>query len=79
MSGTYNYGGPVMILVAWPISGVLTYFMTLTLSELASAYPVAGAMFSWSWKAARGGIGGERGWAWIVSGFVMGGHVGNVR
>ncbi|KIR53725.1 amino acid/metabolite permease [Cryptococcus gattii Ru294] len=66
VSGTYNYGGPVMILVAWPVSGVLTYFMTLTLSELASAYPVAGAMFSWSWKAARGGIGGERGWAWIL-------------
>ncbi|OWZ59859.1 amino acid/metabolite permease [Cryptococcus neoformans c45] len=78
VSGTYNYGGPAMILVAWPISGVLTYFMTLTLSELASAYPVAGAMFSWSWKAARGGIGGERGWAWMVSGFVMGGHVGNL-
>ncbi|KIR69184.1 amino acid/metabolite permease [Cryptococcus bacillisporus CA1873] len=66
VSGTYNYGGPVMILVAWPVSGVLTYFMTLTLSELASAYPVAGAMFSWSWKTARGGIGGERGWAWIL-------------
>ncbi|ODN80910.1 hypothetical protein L202_03035 [Cryptococcus amylolentus CBS 6039] len=78
VSGTYSYGGPIMILVAWPLAGIFTFALTLTLSELSSAYPVAGAMFSWTWKAARGGIGGERAWAWLVSGFVMGGHVGNI-
>ncbi|WVQ79073.1 hypothetical protein IAT38_001167 [Cryptococcus sp. DSM 104549] len=78
VSGTYSYGGPIMILVAWPISGVFTIILTLTLSELASAYPVAGAMTSWAWKTARGGVGGERGWAWVIMGFVMGGHVGNI-
>ncbi|WVQ73758.1 hypothetical protein IAR50_003338 [Cryptococcus sp. DSM 104548] len=78
VSGTYSYGGPIMILVAWPIAGIFTFVLTLTLSELSSAYPVAGAMFSWTWKAARGGVGGERIWAWLVSGFVMGGHVGNM-
>lgn len=48
------------------------------MSELASAYPVAGAMSSWAWKLARGGIGGERYWGWVVGAFVMGGHIGNL-
>nr|XP_019004654.1 amino acid/metabolite permease [Kwoniella mangroviensis CBS 8507]OCF68115.1 amino acid/metabolite permease [Kwoniella mangroviensis CBS 8507] len=71
VSGCYAYGGPAMILVAWPTSGVFCFFLTLTLSELASAYPVSGAMASWSWKLARGGIGGERGWAWLMGGFML--------
>ncbi len=52
--------------------------MVSTMSELASAYPVAGAMSSWAWKLTRNGIGGERYWGWIVSAFVMGGHIGNL-
>nr|XP_019050170.1 amino acid/metabolite permease [Kwoniella bestiolae CBS 10118]OCF29100.1 amino acid/metabolite permease [Kwoniella bestiolae CBS 10118] len=71
VSGCYAYGGPAMILVAWPTSGVFCFFLTLTLSELASAYPVSGAMSSWAWKLARGGIGGERGWAWLMGGFML--------
>ncbi|WWC87680.1 uncharacterized protein L201_002571 [Kwoniella dendrophila CBS 6074] len=78
VSGCYAYGGPAMILVAWPVSGIFCFFLTLTLSELASAYPVSGAMSSWAWKLARGSVGGERGWAWLMGGFVMGGHVGNM-
>nr|XP_018264501.1 amino acid/metabolite permease [Kwoniella dejecticola CBS 10117]OBR86659.1 amino acid/metabolite permease [Kwoniella dejecticola CBS 10117] len=71
VSGCYAYGGPAMILVAWPVSGVFCFFLTLTLSELASAYPVSGAMSSWAWKLARGGVGGERGWAWLMGGFML--------
>ena len=94
VSGTYDYGGPLMIvsvlldrqralltpsqLIAWPLSGVASIFLTLTLSELASAYPVAGAMASWAWKCARGGVGHERAWGWLMGGFVLGGHMGNV-
>lgn len=93
VSGAYGYGGPGMIvsyssgdgvtkltvqLIMWPLSGFLSLFLTLTLSELASAYPVSGAMASWAWKCARGGVGGERGWAWLMGGVVLGGHVGNV-
>jgi len=48
------------------------------LAELASAYPVAGAMVSWSWKLARASIGGERQWGWLMSGIVLGGHMGGV-
>lgn len=66
-------------LVAWPMSGLLSLFLTLTLSELASAYPVAGAMASWAWKCARGGVGGERKWGWLLGGVVLAGHAAAVR
>ncbi|WWD16702.1 hypothetical protein CI109_101133 [Kwoniella shandongensis] len=78
VSGAYSYGGPLMILVAWPVSGILCFFLTLTLSEFASAYPVAGAMATWAWKIAKNGVGRERGWSWLITGFVIGGHVGNI-
>ncbi|RXK41391.1 hypothetical protein M231_01296 [Tremella mesenterica] len=71
VSGAYSYGGPLMIIIAWPLSGILSMCLTLTLSELASAYPVSGAMASWAWKCARGGVGGERGWGWLMTGFVL--------
>ena len=35
-------------------------------------------MASWAWKLARGGVGGERGWGWLMGGVVLGGHLGNV-
>ncbi|KAL7419653.1 hypothetical protein Q5752_005567 [Cryptotrichosporon argae] len=78
VSGTYSYGGPGMILVAWPITALISLPLTLTLSELASAYPVSGAMASWAWKAARLGVGGERGWGWLMGGVVLGGHIANL-
>jgi amino acid transporter len=68
-----------MQLVAWPMSGIFSMFLTLTLSELASAYPVAGAMASWAWKCARGGVGGERKWGWLLGGIVLAGHAAAVR
>ena len=68
-----------MQLIAWPLSGVFSVFLTLAMSELASAYPVSGAMASWAWKCARGGVGGERGWGWLMSGVVLGGHAASVR
>lgn len=76
--GAYKYGGPAMMLVAWPLSAVLSMALVLTMGELASAYPVAGAMASWAWKCARGGVGGERYWGWVTGAIVLGGHVGNV-
>lgn len=65
-------------LVMWPLSGIWTIFLTLSLAELASVYPVSGAMASWAWKVARGGVGWERWWAWLMGGVVLGGHVANV-
>jgi hypothetical protein len=53
-------------------------FLTCALAELAGAFPVAGAMASWAWKLARGGVGGERRIGWLTSAVVLGGHMGCV-
>ncbi len=76
--GTHTITDMDVQLVAWPLSGIFSLFLTLTLSELASAYPVSGAMASWAWKCARGGVGGERGWGWLMGGVVLGGHAASV-
>lgn len=36
-----------------PIAGVMTFVVTLGMAELASAYPVAGAQYYWSFMVAR--------------------------
>jgi hypothetical protein len=48
------------------------------MSQFASAYPVAGAMATWSWKSARHGVRREREWGWLASGLVLAMHVGRV-
>ncbi len=68
-----------MILSMWPVSAFVMILITLSMAELASAYPVAGAMASWAWKVARGGVRGERYWGWVMSGITMGYHVAVVR
>lgn len=67
-----------MILIMWPIAGLALTLITLSMGELASAYPVAGAMSSWTWTCARKGVGNERKWGWVMGGLVMGYHVGVV-
>jgi amino acid transporter len=59
----------------WLVSGFVMTTITLSMGELASAYPVAGAMASWAWKCARGGVRRERYWGWLVNGFTMGFHI----
>lgn len=63
----------------WPVSAFVMVLITMSMAELASAYPVAGAMASWAWKVARGGVRGERYWGWVMSGITMGYHVAVVR
>lgn len=47
-------------------------------AEMASAFPVAGAHASWTWRLARAGIRGERQWSWFMNGFVLAGHLGKL-
>jgi hypothetical protein len=68
-----------MILTMWPASALVMITITLSMGELASAFPVAGAMSSWAWKCARGGVRGERYWGWAVNGITMGFHISVVR
>jgi amino acid transporter len=63
----YGYGltlgGPIEMTIGWPLVSVMTLFVAISLAELASAYPTAGALYHWSSI-----LGGPRlGWwtAWL--------------
>jgi amino acid transporter len=63
----YGYGltlgGPFEMTIGWPLVSVMTLLVALSLAELASAYPTAGALYHWA--AILGGK--ELGWltAWM--------------
>src|SRR5438309_5375745 len=56
-----KYGGPLQMLVGWPVVTLLTLFIAASLAELASAYPTAGALYHWS------AILGGRGAGWLTA------------
>ncbi|HXU67755.1 MAG TPA: amino acid permease [Polyangia bacterium] len=63
----YGYGlalgGPIEMTVGWPLVSVMTLLVAISLAELASAYPTAGALYHWASI-----LGGARvGWwtAWL--------------
>src|SRR6267143_7210322 len=56
-----KYGGPVQMLVGWPLVTLLTLAIAASLAELASAYPTAGALYHWS------AILGGRGPGWLTA------------
>ena len=43
-----QHGGPLQMFLGWSLVGVFTLFVALSMSELASAYPTAGALYHWS-------------------------------
>lgn len=56
-------GGPIEMTIGWPIVSIMTLFVAVSLAELASAYPTAGALYHWATI-----LGGARlGWwtAWL--------------
>jgi len=56
-----KYGGPLQMLVGWPLVTLLTLAIAASLAELASAYPTAGALYHWS------AILGGRGPGWLTA------------
>lgn len=62
----------------YPVTILLHFIMIGPFAEFASAYPVAGAHASWTWRAARAGVRGERQWSWFMNGFVLAGHMGKL-
>jgi amino acid transporter len=48
----YGYGlglgGPLEMTLGWPLVAIMTTFVALSLAELSSAYPTAGAIYHWS-------------------------------
>jgi amino acid transporter len=58
-----RHGGPIEMTLGWPLVSVMTLFVAVSLAELASAYPTAGALYHWASI-----LGGARvGWwtAWL--------------
>src|SRR5438445_6050326 len=43
-----RWGGPFEMTVGWPLVTLLTLPVAMSLAELASAYPTAGALYHWS-------------------------------
>jgi amino acid permease (GABA permease) len=53
----YGYGmgtgGPAIIVWGWPIVGLFTLFVGLSMAEVCSSYPTAGGLYYWSAKLAK--------------------------
>ncbi|KAL2546138.1 Amino-acid permease BAT1 [Forsythia ovata] len=45
-----TYGGPVTMVYGWPIIGLLTLIVGLSMAEICSAYPTSGGLYFWSAK-----------------------------
>lgn len=46
-------GGGSMYAIAWPLSGLFMISLAAVLGEMASTWPVAGAMFTWVFRLCR--------------------------
>src|SRR5258706_11132906 len=58
-----SLGGPIEMTLGWPLVTLMTLPVALSLAELASAYPTAGALYHWS--SILGGPGGGLFTAWL--------------
>jgi len=72
----YGYGmgtgGPAIIVWGWPIVGIMTLFVGLSMAEVCSSFPTAGGLYYWSAKLARRNQGA---WSWFTGWFNFLGQV----
>ncbi len=59
----FTWGGPLVMGLGWPLVAFFTFFIALSMAELASAFPTAGALYHWS--ALLGGTGAGFATAWL--------------
>ncbi|XP_075635157.1 amino-acid permease BAT1 homolog isoform X1 [Castanea sativa] len=45
-----TYGGPLTMVYGWPIVGMLTLIVGLSMAEICSAFPTSGGLYFWSAK-----------------------------
>jgi amino acid transporter len=66
----YGYGlalgGPFEMTFGWPLVSVMTLLVALSLAELASAYPTAGALYHWASILGGKGVGWFTAWMNLV-------------
>jgi amino acid transporter len=58
-----DWGGPLVMTVGWPLVSIFTLFVAMSLAELASAFPTAGALYHWA--SILGGTGAGWATAWF--------------
>jgi amino acid transporter len=58
-----KWGGPLVLTVGWPLVAGFTFLIALSLAELASAFPTAGALYHWA--SLLGGPGAGWATAWL--------------
>src|SRR3954465_5971192 len=57
-----KFGGPLQMSIGGPLVALLTLPIAMSLAELASAYPTAGALYHWSSILGGRGAGGLTAW-----------------
>jgi amino acid permease (GABA permease) len=65
-------GGPAIIVWGWPIVGIMTLLVGLSMSEVCSSYPTAGGLYYWAAKLARRN---GAAWSWFTGWFNFLGQV----
>ena len=67
-----NTGGPAIIVWGWPIVGIMTLIVGLSMAEVCSSFPTAGGLYYWAAKLAR--TNGPA-WTWFTGWFNFLGQV----
>src|ERR1700691_1834935 len=57
-------GGPAIIVWGWPLVGIMTLMVGLSMAEVCSSFPTAGGLYYWAAKLARPGRGPV--WSWFT-------------
>ena len=65
-------GGPAIIVWGWPIVGIFTLLVGLSMAEVCSSFPTAGGLYYWSAKLARRN---GPAWSWFTGWFNFLGQV----
>lgn len=64
-------GGPRVMLLGWPLVALFTLVVGLSLAELASAFPTAGALYHWSSILGGPGAGWATAWLNVLGQFAI--------
>lgn len=64
-------GGPLVMLAGWPLVAFFTLFIGLSLAELASAFPTAGALYHWASILGGPGAGWATAWLNVLGQFAI--------
>jgi amino acid transporter len=66
-----TYGGPVTMVYGWPVVGMFTLIVGLSMAEICSAFPTSGGLYFWSAKLCGNDWGPFASWltGWYVPSF----------